>query len=184
MGAKFQRMPAALAPIVRVNDRSHTTCMEQLQEAYVGAIASAAGFTIQPIARDINCVDLEVILPATNTEPEDMIKFQLKNTTLTRVDPTKTSFSYRFKKKRHADVLTMPRGDVKLILLVMSTGRNQNDWVANDHDKLSVIHGSYWVNLENVTVPTSLRISVPIANILTPASLTAMFARRKQGLPI
>jgi hypothetical protein len=171
-----------------VHEPTFTTCMEQLQEGYVYAIASTAGCTINRIDRDVNGLDVEFILSRGQHVEEVTIRAQLKSTTTRRPNPSKRDFSFQFSERRHFDHLAKKRDAVKAILLVLVTDPDQSLWAAATHDALSIQRCCYWVNLEghpasgtSVARPT---VKVPLANVFDAKALRAMFDRVVAGAPL
>jgi hypothetical protein len=180
--------PARKKHIKPVHAPTFTTCMEQLQEGYVFAIAATAGCTINRIERDVNGLDVEFILSRGQYLEEVTIRAQLKNTTTRQPDRTKREFSFQFKERKHFDHLAKQRDTVKAILLVMVTDPDQSLWASATHDALLVQRCCYWVNLEghpasgnNVASPT---VKVPLANVFDAAALRAMFDRVVAKVPL
>jgi Uri superfamily endonuclease len=171
-----------------VHEATFTTCMEQLQEGYVYAIASTAGCTINRIDRDVNGLDVEFILSRGPHLEEVTIRAQLKSTTTQKLDLTKREFSFQFKERKHFDHLAKQRETVKAILLVLATDPNQTLWSSATHEVLSIQRCCYWVNLEghpakgnSVASPT---VKVPMANVFDAAALRTMFERVLAGVPL
>jgi Domain of unknown function (DUF4365) len=169
-----------------VIERNFTACMEQLQEAYVTSIASTVGCLVERKNRDRYGIDVEFKLPRDDFFEELTIYAQLKCTTTIDPDPSKQTFGYRFRDRRHFDHLAKPRATIKAILIVMVTSPIQAAWTEVDHDRLTIRQACYWMNLEGAepSSPKTPTVAVPIANLFDGPSLNGMFQRLEQGLRI
>jgi Domain of unknown function (DUF4365) len=166
--------------------RNFTACMEQLQEAYVYSVASTVGCIVERKNRDRYGVDVEFKLPRDDYLEELTIYAQLKCTTTIDPDPSKPTFGYRFRDRRHFDQLAKPRATIKAILIVMVTSPIQAAWTEVAHDQLIIRQACYWMNLEGAkpSSPKTPTVAVPIANIFDGPNLIEMFQRLEQGLRI
>jgi hypothetical protein len=157
--------------------------MEQLQEAYVYAVASTSGCTVETKRRDIYGIDLEIKKPVGPGVEELTIYFQLKNTTTIAPDHSKSDFPYQFKKRTYMEHLAMVRTNPKALLLVMVTDPDQSRWTSCADTHMSMTRCCYWMNLEGAAVPVaqSPTVRVPTAQIFDAAALNAMFDRLQRG---
>lgn len=170
-----------------VDDATFTTCMEQLQEGYVAAVAATAGCLIETVRRDLYGVDIMIVRPRGPHLQEQMIFAQLKNTTTIKPDPDKPNFAYKFKARSHLEHLTKSRTTPKAILIVMATSPAQVDWTDGDHDVLSVLHCCYWANLEGQEIKPGVQqptVRVPTGQQFTAPALLEMFDRLDGGEPL
>jgi hypothetical protein len=169
-----------------VDARTFTALLEQLQQGYVATVAATAGCTIEVVDRDVHGIDAYLIRPPREIgrDEEVLLGVQLKNTTTIRPDPSKETFSYKFKKRKYLDALTMKRKQIKAIVIVMASPPQQANWTTSTHDALRVEHCCYWANLEGyqarpgVDQPT---VHIPTANIFDAQSLGAMMERLARG---
>lgn len=158
--------------------------MEQLQFAYLYAVASAAGCTITPVTRDTFAKDALITRPNGPGLEEVSIYAQLKSTTTTKPDPSNGSFSYVFKRRRYMEDLALPGRTIKVILLVMAVHPHQEQWASACHDHLTVQHCCYWKSLESETVPAGVEsptTKIPTANIFDAGALSAILDRVERG---
>ncbi|WP_367320807.1 DUF4365 domain-containing protein [Streptomyces sp. HUAS ZL42] len=168
-----------------MNKNTFTACMEQLQEGYVASVAATAGCAMTAVRRDIYGMDALLARPPVITgKQEASVYVQLKNTTTIRPDPSKTEFSYQFKKREYFEHLSLVRSTPKAILVVMVTSHRQMDWTRASHDRLELNYCCYWASLEGqiakqgVASPT---IRVPTANIFDASSLTLILDKLDRG---
>ncbi len=178
-------VPTRQQNVLPVIDSTFTTCMEQLQEGYVAAVAATAGCTLEPIKRDVYGTDVRIIRPGRGDFNEEVVVMaQLKNTTQVRPDPSKDFFSYQFKKRIYFEKLAMRRTTTKAILLVMATELAQADWSKSSHNALEVRNCCYFLNLEGETAAEGVQspsVRIPTRNIFDADSLTAMLDRVERG---
>lgn len=173
-----------MSNIVRVVDRTWSTCMEQLQEGYVAAVASTIGATAQFVTRDYHKYDVELIRQPDAELEAASVRVQLKSTTTIAPKLGDDSFDYKFKARSDFEALAMRRTTIKHILVVMVVHPDQNLWTTATQSELSVQHCCYWLNLEGQTAPPSPdapRVSVPTANVFDAASLSGMLDRIELG---
>lgn len=167
-----------------VDTATFTTCMEQLQEGYVAAVAATAGCFIEPVRRDYYGVDVQIVRPRGPHLQEQMIFAQLKNTTTIKPDPTKPDFPYKFKARAHLEHLVKPRSNPKALVIVMATSPLQADWTYGDHDELSMLHCCYWANLEGCSIGVGVEqptVRVPTDQRFSASGLLEMFDRLDRG---
>ena len=172
------------AKIEPVDAATFTDCMEQLQEAYVYAVAATAGCSATKVAHDTFKKDFLIVRPARNGGEETSLYVQLKNTTTLRPDRTKPNFSYQFKKRGYMEDLVKPRKMIKAILVVMAAHPKQADWTLAGHDHLRVHHCCYWKWLEGETVPAGVKYpsnKVNTADIFDAAALTKIMDKLDRG---
>ncbi|MBM0255514.1 DUF4365 domain-containing protein [Micromonospora sp. 4G55] len=154
--------PAALhMPTQRiepVDARTFTTLLEQLQMAYVAAVAATAGCTMEPVDRDVWGFDAWLIRPPLQigVGEEVPLAVQLKNTTTLKPDPNSGTFSYQFKQRKYFDALAFPRRGVQGVCLVMASPPRQASWTTPSHEFLRLEHCCYWVNLKGIRLTRAL----------------------------
>ena len=170
---------------VPVLQSTFTTCMEQLQEGYVSAVAATAGCTVERISRDMFGTDVRIILPGDSPlEEETVLLAQLKNSTQLRPDPSKDHFSYQLKKREYFEKLAMRRTTAKAVLLVMATEPAQVDWSKCSHEAMELRNCCYYLNLEGKTAPLGVQsptVQVPTKNIFDANALLGIFERIARG---
>lgn len=166
-------------------ESTFTTCMEQLQEGYVSAVAATAGCTLEHTRRDLYGTDVKIIRPGPTPHSEEvMIMAQLKNTTRAQPDPNKEFFSYQLKKREYFEKLAMRRTTNKAILLVMATEPLQVDWSKCSHSTMELRNCCYWLNLEGESAADGVQsptVRIPTRNIFDAQALTEMLDRIEKG---
>lgn len=168
--------------LVKVDERTHTDAMEQLQEAYVGAVASTAGCAVQPVGRDFFKYDVEFMRRLDMSVEEVSVRAQLKATTALKFSKDGASFSYQFENREAYDDLVMARSTQKRILLIMLVHHDQNRWTYAHPRALLLRHTCLWLYLEGQTSSADRpTVSVPTANIFNATALTDMLNRIEKG---
>ena len=173
--------------IVPVDDRTFTTCMEQLQDGYVTSVAATAGCTVEPIKRDVHGLDMLIIRPSEAGVQEVSLYVQLKDTMTIKPDPAAESFSYQFKHRDHLLRLAAPRTHPKALLLVMVCPPAQAAWSVAAHDELTVRHCCYWAHLEGETVGATVQapsVRVPTKNVFDASALRCIMEKLDRGEPL
>lgn len=160
--------------------------MEQLQSAWVRAIAAAAGCIVW--SADVIDDGLDVLLehkhPAHTATPERSVYLgvQLKATT------TRPSAGYlrtQVTRKRYREYAVKdPTRNVIVAMLTMPA--TQQNWVFSSGRSLSLFGACYWVNLAGDAVPDGsdgdrLTISAPTVNVLDDVALAQIMERIGRG---
>lgn len=172
--------------ITAVDPRTFTDCMEQLQEAYVTAVAATAGCSVEIVRRDMHGFDLIILRDSRSGGDEASLWVQLKSTT-TVLGADQQWFSFKFRQRDSFDRLAKLRSAPKAILVVMITSPVQADWTWGDHDHLRVRHCSYWINLEGQSAAPGVQsptVRLSTANIFDAPALSWMMDKLERGDPI
>lgn len=168
--------------LVKVDDRTHTDAMEQLNEAYVAAVASTAGTSAQFVSRDYYGYDVEFMRMWEKSTEEVSVRAQLKSTTKLKYSADGKSFSYQFESRDAFDSLVKPRTTQKHILVLMLIHHDQNRWTYAHQRALLLRHCCLWLNMEGMTNPAKYpTVSVPTANVFDATALTGILNRIEKG---
>jgi hypothetical protein len=151
------------ALIRAVDERTMTSCMEQLQEAYVMSVASTAGVSVVNVHRDTHGVDLELVRPFAAPREEVSVKAQLKSSTRIKFPPGADFFSYQFSKREYLERLIAPRKWKKYILIVMAVHPHQDLWTDCSQDFLRLRHCCYWECFEGDVISSAIKPTVRIS---------------------
>jgi hypothetical protein len=156
--------------------------MEQLQSAWVSAIAAAAGCIVwsTQVIDDGLDVLLEHKHPTHTASPERSVYLgvQLKATTSR---PSGGCLRTQVSRKRYREYAVKdPTRNVIVAILTMPT--RQENWVFASERSLSLFGACYWVNLAGSAVPGGcdddrLTISAPTSNVLDDVSLAQIMER-------
>lgn len=171
-----------MSDLIKVDDRTHTDLMEQLQESYVGAVASTAGVAVQNARRDYFKYDVEFMRQLDTSVQEVSVRAQLKSTTQFKYRADGSSFSYRFETPEAFDDLAMARSTQKRILVLMLVHHDQNRWTYAHPRAMLMRHCCLWLYMEGMTRTTDRpTVSVPTANVFNAAALTGILDRIEKG---
>lgn len=153
---------------------------EQISYAYLHLISSKCGFTCQPDNVDVDSVDATIKCPGKVSDESLLLspslEVQLKATSNARFDDDNLIFDCPLKNYDKLRVEThIPR-----ILVVLALNSDEDKWVYNDIEKLTVEHCCFWISLvgmDEVSNQTSVRIRIPKTNILNPLQLRRILER-------
>lgn len=173
-----------LSDLIKVIERTHTQAMEQLQEAYVCAVAASAGTLAERVDRDMSKYDVELIRQPKSLQEEVSVRLQLKATTTIRPKPGATELSFKFKSRDDYVSLAMPRKHLKHLLVVMVVGADQRRWADAQHANLTVQHCCYWLNMEGMStagLPDNPTVKIPLTNVFDSHALSGILDRIEAG---
>lgn len=150
-------------------------------EAYVFALASAAGLLASRPILDVDGVDWLIASPGPmGTTRSPKIEVQVK----TWSNPTGNdeSWSYRLKQV-HFNALAGPGFMVPRYLVLVIVPNAISGFALCDADCMKLHHAAYWVSLathdpvpSEPGAPASVAVRVPRKNLLTPDTLVALVA--------
>lgn len=145
-----------------------TIQQEEFSRAYVAAIASAAGYSVEKRSVDVDCIDLSIHQRSDGESIPliDHLGIQLKCTYAF----TPQSGSLHFK----LDIATYnnlrQRRLNPRILVVVNVPRNVEDWLTHNGDAMILRHCAYWYDLQGmpaVNNNTSYTINIPEDRLFT-----------------
>jgi Domain of unknown function (DUF4365) len=156
-----------------------TIQQEEFSYAFLGAIVSAAGYTINPATRsqDNTGIDITVMAPGRiggriGKKRSPMFTAQVKSTS----DDScikKTRIHYPLKVHNYKDLIST-EVYVPYLLIVVFVPKEISDWVRTDEEKTIIQKSAYWVSLkgkEDTTNTENITIQIPRTHLLTPQSL-------------
>ncbi|GAA1127497.1 DUF4365 domain-containing protein [Streptomyces iranensis] len=160
-----------------------TACMETLQVGYLHAVAAAAGCSLAQPFPD-HGIDWHVShsAPGHAVDDEVTIKVQLKATYQIAPDPPGPTFAFTLDND-HLVKLARSPVSVHKILVVMIVPRGQEDWLRAGHDRLSLRHCCYWINLAGHAVTGRRRttVRIPTSRIFDDRALCEIMTRVGAG---
>lgn len=156
---------------------------EQFSRAYVRAVASVAGFALFESGVDDDSIDLTLAeRGGGGTVRSPKLDAQLKCTSQDVLGETEIRFGIKVKNYndlRAEDVL-VPR----VLAVVLVPGDDPNGWITHSEQEMVMRRCGYWVALRGLP-PTentgTITVSVPRANVFSPASLQAIMGRIGAG---
>lgn len=154
-----------------------TSIEEALSEAYLRALAAAAGYTVSKPSIDVDGVDLTIdaggdFRPRLDVQLKASINFVARG--------GKVSY---FCPKRNHELLRLPT-QVPRILVLYHLPKDQRDWLVVSPDKMILKHRAYWMSLRGepeTANDTGCTVHVPEINRLDVASLTALMHQSRTG---
>lgn len=177
------RQPERLR-VPRGSEARWTNHMEQLQFAYLEAVAAAAGCNVlTPIYDEGVDVEVHHSNPCHHAIPERKarLEVQLKATSGSAANGCVAArmSAKRFREFALADPY-VPR-----IVVIMRLPRRQEHWVFADHRALGIFHLAYWVNLAGRPIPPDdqkfVTVHAPNCNVFDDVSLAQIMERVGRG---
>ena len=147
---------------------------QQFSDAYVSAVAAAAGFTTSKPDVDDDSVDLKISANKRFHASRAELNLQLKCTA--GIDRGKGTFPFElmvknYEELRGTDVL-VPR-----LLVVVCVPENVNEWLTQEEDGLTMYHCGYWHSLRAADPSSNLKsvtVQINTKNTLTVTELTRL----------
>jgi hypothetical protein len=150
---------------------------EALSEAYLRALAGAAGYTVSKPSLDVDGVDLTI---DAGGDFRPRLDVQLKASVNLSAKDGKVSY---FCPKRNHQLLRLPT-QVPRILVLYHLPKDQRDWLIVSPNEMILRHRAYWMSLRGepeTENETGCTVHVPEANRLDIASLTALMHQSRTG---
>jgi hypothetical protein len=160
---------------------------QQLNFAYLQAVASAAGFACQPHEVDNDSVDRTILARgwvhqrAVLRSPR--IDVQLKSLTHDPLEAAEESFVFRLPKKNYDDLrqrLMVPR-----LLVVWLLPHDPGPWLEQDHQRMLSRYAAYYVSLCGLPQAPQrhqVPIELPRKNLFSVAKLRRLMAQASRGM--
>lgn len=160
-----------------------TTQQEEFSRAFVTAIATAAGYSVERCSVDMNSIDFSIRQRSNgdNVPNFDALEVQLKCTyshlpkngylSLPIDIPT-------YNRLRHIRVAT-PK-----ILVAVHVPRDFDRWLIHGQDDMNLSHCAYWISLKGkpeVSNSDSISIEIPTSQKLTIDALRALMNKIARG---
>ena len=148
---------------------------EEINLAYVAAIAAAKGFAIEPTRIDNDSVDATIccdgyLVPGESILRSPEIKLQLKATLNANIINNHIHFALPI--KNYNDLKA--RSATPRLLVVLCLPEQKDEWVTHSSEELILKKCAYYLNLygfpesENETTVT---VKIPLANVFSPDTL-------------
>lgn len=149
-------------------------------EAYVGAVAAAAGFVFEPDRFDLDSID------GTIKGERALARFdvQLKCTSQSVLRDGHLAFRLQV---RHYNELCETETARPLLLVVVVAPPKLGDWVSQSEERMLLRRCGYWTWLQGSPRSTNLAwqsIHVPRANLFDVRQLKRMMSRVTRGVAI
>ena len=151
---------------------------EQFSEAYVAAVASVAGCTVEWHRKQQFGVDGTLARPETATAvPLPKVDFELKCTSQDCVRETFVSFALDVAKY---DLLRLSGLLVPRILVVVVVPSDVGDWAQHDENSLVIKRCGYWLSLRDLPAAgthSTKTVHLPRTQVLDPAGVDGIMNR-------
>jgi hypothetical protein len=160
------------------------TRKEEFSYAHIQAIASVAGFCVQPKPRPMDGAGIDIMLETPGAMAEGVtsypkIEAQVK-CTAKRAAIAASTISYPLEVKNY-NKLIQPNALVPQILIVVLVPEDLESWVAIAESESTTIRNcAYWLSLkgrEATSNTTTITINIPRSNLLTPQSIAELMGR-------
>jgi hypothetical protein len=153
---------------------------ESLSEAYVHAVAAAAGYTTAAYNRDM--IKADVLIQA-GGYLSPLLAIQLKATIRLRpvLAQDGEEFSFQLDAATY-EVLRSP-GQIPRLLVVMDLPRSEDEWVSITTEELVMRHCAYWLSLKdapatNRTAPT---VRIPKSHVFDVPGIRQLMEQSRDG---
>ena len=156
---------------------------EQFSAAYVKALAAVAGLAVAKPDPDTDSEDLILSARLVHKVRSPKVAIQLKCTS--SLPKTSNDIAFALPIKNYDDLrptnLAVPR---LLIVLEVPPGEAPEDWIAQTHERLCLLHAAYWASLygyKAVANQSSVTVHIPSERRLTAPVLTSIMAKLGEG---
>ena len=163
---------------------THEHRKEGLSRAYIAAVAAKAGYRIarsEPDYGDDLLIDSVEQVDGRYSFTGHSIYVQAKGTHDVTFEDEHVVYDLRAQNYRD---LTRTNVGTPAILVLYVMPQAEENWLSQDEATLGIQHCAYWVSLRGMTdKPNSstVRISVPRAQVFTPAALTQIMTDWRAG---
>ena len=157
---------------------------ECYSEAFLFAVAAAAGFGVAKPAPDTDSVDW-TLSAGGELARRPKLDLQLKATAMAQDVLGETHLTFRLSKKNYDDLrddlLMVPR-----VLLVVVVPDDASNWLVQTEELMAMSHCGYWMSLAGLPELTheTVTVHVPRANRWERDSLMQIMARISIGEPV
>lgn len=164
------------------SDETYSTVQqEEFSYAFIGAIVSAAGYSLDPPTRlmDNAGIDIRVTAPGeVGTVSHPTFAAQVKSTSSSIVTKDQQiNFPLLVKNYNH---LIKTNFYFPHLLIVVLIPKERSGWVESTDEKTILQKAAYWISLkgrEQTQNKTNITIHIPRENLLTPSSLQELMQR-------
>lgn len=151
---------------------------EQFSVAYVTAVASVAGFSVDQPKRDLDSIDMVISgRSKTGKVRSPRLELQLKCTASSVVREDVLKFPL---KRKNFDDLIPTNVLVPRILVVVIVPEKPSDWLHQSEQELALRHCGYWVSLRGhpeTENEASVTVDIPRNQVFSVSALLSIMAR-------
>lgn len=160
-----------------------TLQQEEFSRAYVAAIASAAGYSVERRSVDVDHVDLSIHQRGTDVFVPLIAQLEVQLKCTYAHSPQNGTLSYPLDISAY-NKLRKKHIHYRRILVVVHVPRDVTQWVAIDDGLIMLRHCAYWLSLcdlPEVNNETSCTVKIPTQQRFTVNSLKLMMATLANG---
>ncbi|HEY8376472.1 MAG TPA: DUF4365 domain-containing protein [Nannocystis sp.] len=153
-------------------------------EAYVKAVAAAAGYCTYVPSVDDDSVDMGIAARGSGAVCRSpRVEVQIKSLLVDEA-PVGDSWSFYDLKRKNYDDLRHTDFAVPRILVVVRVPRHVSQWLEQTPDALLLRHCGYWVSLRGLpesSNTTKVVVRLPLAQVFTVEQLQGIMGRISKG---
>lgn len=165
-----------------------TLSREDMSVAYLQAICACNGYSLEDVKHDNYGVDCHVVCKGkagpSSLKNDSMIHIQLKSSGSKISVDTAGNLNYPLEMKNYEN-LRDTDSFIPKILVLLHMNLLKTDWIDQNKDRLEIRKGAYWYNLKGmpaVSNKSSVTITVPSGNLLTPEALKDLMVKASNDL--
>jgi hypothetical protein len=156
---------------------------EALSRAYVRAVAAQVGLIVSEPDNDYGIdMQLRAVTPLEGQRRDrgPQLDLQLKSTTRANVGPAHVTYDLPVV---NYDDLRETDPQVARLLVVLVMPEDETLWLSQSPEELVLRHCAYWLSLKGyppTANTTTIRVSIPLADALSPAALRDIVQRLRE----
>ena len=161
---------------------------EDMSVAYLQAICACDGYSLEVVKHDNYGVDCHVVCKGkadpSSLKNDSMIHVQLKSSGSQITVDSSGNLHYPLEKKNY-ESLRDADSFIPKILVLLHMNQLKSDWIDQNRDRLEIRKGAYWYSLKGMPAnsnETSVTITVPSGNLLTPQALKDLMVKASKDL--
>ena len=165
-----------------------TLSREDMSVAYLQAICACDGYSLEVVNHDNYGVDCHVICKGkadpSSLKNDSMIHVQLKSSG-SQISVDKAGNLHYPLEKKNYEILRDTASFNPKILVLLHMNQLKSDWIDQNQNRLEIRKGAYWYILKGmpaVSNKTSVTITIPSSNLLTPDALRDLMVKASNDL--
>lgn len=154
---------------------AETDIQEELSLAYVRAVASSVGYSVEEVRKDRDSIDLRICAKGKLADDVNLespiLSVQLKSSYAIEMVAEKLSFPLKLK---NYNDLRRTKVQMPAILVVLVLPRERERWISWTPEQLELRHCAFWHSLRGspeTTNSTTCSIAIPREQTFTPQTL-------------
>lgn len=156
---------------------------EALCRAYVQAVAALAGVAISKPDPDYGIdLSLRQIAVEDGRHSDTSVQIDLQLRATTRASLTAIGILYDLDVETYNNLRIVSAGCPRF-LVVLVLPDEQEDWLSQSQDQLSIRSCAYWLSLEGAAATPasrSIRVTIPSGNVFSPESIRILLQRVRE----